>query len=333
MNSDAIKQRIAEHFLRGGLIAGVELDVKGLYSSAVNFELWRMWNAGVNVVHLVENSTSEDDLYRWMRHLQKEMPAFNFYAHTMRAPTPLRSPASRKLTMPKTDPQAFIVAAAVKPIMAAARARGPRTFALTAWTYEFGARAAEPGQQLLRDVDLVSGLARPMHLKNGTQKSWQPLLGFCLEAMPLWMMERATTPLTAIQRPFLFPSGQGGTCYTCKGTGARAVLKRDKKIRYEGAEKVECHHCGGTGKRGGMSRIEVYTIIHEVLKAAGMPKDRRHPHVLRHSIITHLLDGGVSPKVIQARVGHKDVQTTLGYAGTTDAAKDELTAALGKVYG
>jgi len=234
--------------------------------------------------------------------------------------------------MPKTDPQAFIVASAIKTVMDVARARGPRTFALLAWTYEFGARAAEPGLQLLRDVDLEAFTARPVHLKRGISKAWQPLLAFCREALPLWIAERKALPLDAGQRLYLFPGAKSGRCYTCKGKGKRPKLMREGKRRFAG-EMIECHHCGGTGQRGGISRIEVYQIINEVLTAAKMPKGRRHPHVLRHSIITHLLDGGVSPKVIQMRVGHKDVQTTLGYAGTTEAARDELEGALGKVYG
>jgi site-specific recombinase XerD len=234
--------------------------------------------------------------------------------------------------MPKVDLQAVLDARDIKGVMATARKTGPLAFALTAWCYEFGARAAEPGLQLLKDVDVRARRARPAHLKGGKAQAWHALLPFCREALPPWLTTRPTTIKKTEQQVCLFPSGAPGRCYTCQGTGKRTTLRRDGKRRFAG-ERVPCHHCGATGKRWGLSRQETYAIVSGVLTAAGMPVGRRHPHVLRHSIITHMLDGGTSPNVVQDRVGHKLLSTTLEYSKFTESAAADLEEQMEKVYG
>ena len=241
--------------------------------------------------------------------------------------------------MPATDHQAVLETSDIALVMDEARRAGALVFALVAWMYEFGARGAELGLQLLSDVDIRRSVARPAHLKKGKKQIWHRLLPYCREALPQWLKERAKIigdygVMGAKDRGlYLFPTSiETGRCYTCAGSGKRPILRREGKRRFkEGTEP--CHHCNETGVRWGIDRREVYEIVRGVLQRAGMPAGRQHPHVLRHSIITHMLDGGASLAMVQNRVGHQDSRTTQEYAQTTQAALDELEGRMGKVYG
>jgi len=56
---------------------------------------------------------------------------------------------------------------------------------------------------------------------------------------------------------------------------------------------------------------------------AEIPEPKRHFHVLKHSIATHLLDARTDIMVVKDWLGHKNIQNTFVYVQLTSKTKDE----------
>ena len=71
-----------------------------------------------------------------------------------------------------------------------------------------------------------------------------------------------------------------------------------------------------------LDRERIWGIVKEAALLAGISKNV-HPHTLRHSFASHLLENGADLRVIQEMLGHADISTTEIY---THIDKSRLAA-------
>jgi len=126
----------------------------------------------------------------------------------------------------------------------------------------------------LAAVDLAGAAARV--LGKGRKERVVPLGAKCVAALALWLE----------QRPRLVHPRTGG-----QDPHALFLSTRGARLRVRAIQK----------------------LVHDY-GAIGAGRADLHPHALRHTCATHMLDGGADLRAIQELLGHASLATTQRYA-------------------
>jgi integrase/recombinase XerD len=76
-------------------------------------------------------------------------------------------------------------------------------------------------------------------------------------------------------------------------------------------------------KGGALTRSGAFLILRRLAEKAGLEPGRVHPHLLRHSFATHLIEGGADLRSVQEMLGHADLSTTELYTHVSDRRRRE----------
>jgi len=72
-----------------------------------------------------------------------------------------------------------------------------------------------------------------------------------------------------------------------------------------------------------ISRQMLDVLMKSYGEEAAIPTDKRHFHVLKHSIATHLLDAGAELRFVQDWLGHSNIQNTVIYTALVSMSREQ----------
>lgn len=85
-----------------------------------------------------------------------------------------------------------------------------------------------------------------------------------------------------------------------------------------------------TSQKGGrLDRTQFFRVFRTIAESAGLPLEKGDPHVLKHTLASHLIRGNVKLTLVRQALGHRSITSTIAYVSTTDGqAADAEQAAL-----
>jgi integrase len=192
------------------------------------------------------------------------------------------------ITHPARSTRAHLSPEELLAVLKIARARSTRDWAMILLAYRHGLRASEVCALRMRDVSIKNQSITVRRLK-GSLETVQPL--YPHRGVPLLDELVALRALSRERRPdgsdFLFLSQKGGRLH----------------------------------------RSAFFRVFQSVATVAGLSADKRHPHVLKHSCASHLIAGNVNLALVKQALGHRSINSTMKYIGTSDGQAAEAAGA------
>ena len=173
-------------------------------------------------------------------------------------------------------------------ILKIARTKSTRDWCMILLAYRHGMRASEVCGLKLSDVNLKDQTIRVARLK-GSLQTLQPL--YAHRGMPI------LDELVAL----------------------RALLKQRQP---DGSDFLFLSQKGGR-----LHRSAFFRLFQSAAEAAGLPAEKRHPHVLKHSLASHLVAGNVNLALVKQALGHRSISSTMEYVGVNDSQAADAAAA------
>jgi site-specific recombinase XerD len=187
-------------------------------------------------------------------------------------------------------------------VIAAADGERPadlRDRALLEVMYACGLRVSEASALSLGDIDLDHN-ALLVHGKGNKQR-------VAVMGDPA---RRALERYVRNGRPKILRNPKGTRTAAPADAGAH-----DRAARRSAAPDAAAVFLNRSGGRMSQRRIQI--IVRKYALKAGLD-ERVHPHLLRHTFATHMLDGGAELRVVQELMGHASPNTTQIYLHVTE---------------
>ena len=81
-----------------------------------------------------------------------------------------------------------------------------------------------------------------------------------------------------------------------------------------------------TSQKGGhLTSGQFWRIFQTVSERAGLPASKAHPHILKHSLASHLVGANVNLAVVQQFLGHRSISSTMRYVSVSDIQASAAT--------
>jgi len=193
------------------------------------------------------------------------------------------APGKRRVLVAKGNGFVFLNEDELLVVLRTAKSKSIRDWAMILTTYSHGLRAAETCRLKIGDLDMRGGVLSIQRLK-GSLFTIQELERH--RGIPLLDEAGALKDWLAIR-----PGDCGDALFTSQ-------------------------------KGSHLTSTQFYRIYRQIAHQAGLPDHKSHPHVLKHSLATHMVRGDVNLAKVQRALGHRSINSTMVYVGVSDQEAD-----------